>query len=240
MLYSKFTFKLLENAKFIMYLVSASEVCGAARVRIQGPSAGGMNGQQGMMGRGGGRGNPGRGRGGPDMMNGNPMSMPGPFYGGDMGGMPMNGLGPMGPMGPGPMMGMGMDPMNFGRMGGFEGDFGMPNIASMGMGMGPMANPMMMGMGLGMGDMGAAFPMAMPPRPPPPRRLPADEPVSRPGPTTRPYSSNRQYDDDRIDEYRDPPARSGYSRYCKTSWPQPEHNTLDSILPDSPVFYTTS
>ena len=212
----------------------------AARVRIQGPVAGGMNGQHGMMGRGVGRGNPGRGRGGPDMMNGNPMSMPGPFYGGDMGGMPMNGLGPMGPMGPGPMMGMGMDPMSFGRMGGFEGDFGMPNIASMGMGMGPMANPMMMGMGLGMGEMGAAFPMAMPPRPPPPRRLPADEPVTRPGPTTRPYSSNRQYDDDHIDEYRDPPARSGYSRYCKTSWPQPEHNTLDSVLPDSPVFYATS
>ena len=185
------------------------------------------------MGRGGGRVNPGRGRGGPEMMNSGPVNMPGPDFFGGMGGMPMNGLGPMGPMGPGPMGMMGMEHMNYGRMGGFEGEFGMPAIASMGMG--PMANPMMMGMGMGMMDMGPAFPMAMPPPRPPPRRLPVDEAVNRPGPTSRPYSSDRTYDDDRVDEHRDPPARSGYSRYCKASWQQPESSILD--LPGSPVFY---
>ncbi len=206
----------------------------AARVRVQGPPAQGRsNGQQGMMGRAGGRGNPGRGRGGPEMMNGNAVNMPGPGFFPEMG-MPMNGMGPMGPMGPGPMMGMGMDPMNFGRMGGFEGDFGMPNIASMGMGLGHMATPMMMGMG--MGDMGAAFPMAMPPpRPPPPC-----EGLNRPVPTSRPFNNDRTYDDDRVDEFRDPPARSGYSRYCKASWQHTDSRVLDTILPGSPVSYAIS
>lgn len=208
---------------------------GAARVRVppQGPPAATRINAQGMMGRGNGRGTgPGRGRGGQEMMNAGPVNMPTPGFGfGDMGAMSMNGMGGMGPMGPNPMM-MGMD-MNYGRMGGFEGDFGMPGIASMGMGMNPMGHPMMMGMG----DMGGSFPMAMPPpRPPPPRRIPIDE---RPGPAARPYSSDRMYDDDHVDDYRDPPARSGYSRYCKDSWQQHNSSTtnLDAILPGSPVFY---
>ena len=192
-----------------------------------------MNGQ-GMMGRGNGRGpGPGRGRGAPDIMNNGPV-IPSPGFFGDMNGMPMNGMGPIGPMGPNPMM-MGMDQMNYGRMGGFEGDFGMPGIASMGMGMNPMAHPMMMGMG----DMGGAFAMAMPPPRPPPRRAPLDEGLNRPGPASRPYSSERMFDDDRIDDFRDPPARSGYSRYCKDSWQQPDsnNNNINTMLPDSPVFY---
>ena len=202
----------------------------AARVRIQGPPAQGrMNGQQGMMGRGAGRGNPARGRGGPDMMNNGPINMPVPGYFNEMA-VGMNGLGPMGPMGPGPMM-MGMEQMPFGRMGGFEGDFGMPNIASMGMGMNPMAHHMMMGMD--MGNMGGAFPaLGPPPRPPPPR---LDEGFNRPGPTARPYSSDRLYEDDRVDKYRDPPARSGYSRYCRMSWQEPESNGTQ-LLPGMPGF----
>ena len=207
----------------------------AARVRVppQGPPNPGRVNGQGIMGRGNGRGaGPGRGRGGPDMMNAGPVNMPTPGFFGDMGAMSaMNGMGAMGPMGPNPMM-MGMD-MNYGRMGGFDGDFGMPGIASMGMGMNPMAHPMMMGMG----DMGVGFPMAMaPPRPPPPRRPPVDE---RPGPAARPYSSDRLYDDDHVDDYRDPPARSGYSRYCKGSWQHHDSSStsLAAILPGSPVFY---
>lgn len=186
------------------------------------------------MGRGNGRGaGPGRGRGGPEMMGG-PVNMPTPFFG-DMSGMPMNGMGGMGPMGPYPMM-AGMD-MNYGRMGGFEEGFGMPGLASMGMGMNPMGHPMM----AGMGDMG--FPMVMPPRPPPPpRRQPVDESLNRLGPAPRPYSSDRMYDDDHVDDYRDPPARSGYSRYCKDSWQQHDSSSISlaAILPGSPVFYAIS
>lgn len=209
---------------------------GAARVRVppQGPPAPGRMNGQGMMGRGNGRGTgPGRGRGGPEMMGG-PVNMPAPFFG-DMSGMPMNGMGGMGPMGPYPMM-PGMD-MNYGRMGGLEEGFGMPGLASMGMGMNPMGHPMM----AGMGDMG--FPMVMPPRPPPPpRRLPIDEGLNRLGPAPRPYSSDRMYDDEHVDDYRDPPARSGYSRYCKDSWQQHDSSStsLDVILPGSPVFYAIS
>ena len=202
----------------------------AARVRVppQGPPNPGRASGPGTMGRGNGRGaGPGRGRGGTDMMNAGPVNMP---YFGDMGAMgPMNGMGAMGPMGPNQMM-MGMD-MNYGRTGFFDGDFGMPGLASMGMAMNPMQHPMMMGMG----DMGMGFPMAMPPRPPPPpRRLPIDE-----RPAARPYSSDRLYDDDHVDDYREPPARSGYSRYCKDPWQHYDGSSasLEAILPGSPVFY---
>lgn len=193
----------------------------------------------GMMGRGiPGRGMSGRGRGGPEMMNAG-MNMPGPEFFGGMGmPMPMGGMPPMMPMGPNPMM-MGMGDMDFNRMGGFDGGMGMGNMASMGMGMGPMGNPMMMGMG-GMGDMGGGFPMgAMPPPRPPPRRTPEEGPI-RPGiNTSRPYSNDRLYEDERSDDYRDQP-RSGYSRYCKDSLQQSSSNSLASILPGSPIFYAVN
>lgn len=210
-----------------------------ARVRIGAPNAGRMNGQQGMMGRVGGRSNPGRGRGGPDMMTNGPI-MPTPGFMGDMGMAPMNAFLPMGPMGQ-PHMMMGMDPMAMGSMAGFDGDFRMPNVASMGMAMNPMGNPMMgMGMGMGAGDMGPAFPMAMPPPRPPPRR-PLDEGMnSRPGPASRPYSSDRIYDDDRVDDCRDQPGRSGYSRYCKDPSKQHDSSSMESLLPGSPVFYAVT
>lgn len=216
--------------------------CFAARVRVQGPPnqtrmgpQGGMQGG-GMMGRGmPGRGMPGRGRGGPEMMSG--MNMPGPEFFSGMG-MPMGGMPPMMPMGPNPMM-MQMGDMDFNRMGGFDGGMGMGNMASLGMGMGPMGNPIMMGMG-GMGDMGGGFPIgAMPPPRPPPRRMPIQEDAIRPGSDARPYSNDRMYDDERIDEYRDQ-ARSGYSRYCKDPFQTSSSHSLASILPGSPVFYAVN